>query len=86
MLEEAAKARFRLYPDEALHERLVKLCQECRQFAGQRNNIAHGVAVQFFNSRPAKGLAWYLQPSQYGARKNPMDAPPGYSYTSAEIG
>ena len=86
MLEEAAKAHFRLYPDETLQRRLGNLCQECRHFAGQRNNIAHGAAVQFFNARPAKGLAWFLQPSQYGAKKNPMDAPPAYSYTSVEIG
>jgi hypothetical protein len=86
MLEEAAKAHFRLHENEILQRRLEKLCHECRQFAGQRNNIAHGVAVQFFNSRPARGLAWYLQPSPYGAKKNPMDAPPGYSYTSVEIG
>src|ERR1019366_5663736 len=86
MIDEAAKAYFRIYKNKVLEKKLSDfITTECRPFAGQRNNIAHGIVEIFFSSTPKLKLGYWLVPSFYGTKKNPMDAPRSYAYTSTEI-
>jgi hypothetical protein len=56
------------------------LIKYCRNFAGRRNEIAHGR----HQSHPE--LGHFLRPAQYNSKKYTFDEPFGlYSYTSVEI-
>jgi hypothetical protein len=87
MIEEAAKAHFQWYPNPALEKRLHYLIgTECRQFAGKRNNIAHGIVDMRFSDPPKLQLGYWLVPSYYATKKHPLKGPSAYAYTSGEIG
>jgi hypothetical protein len=58
---------------------------ECRNFATKRNNIAHGVVDMRFSDPPKLKLGYWLVPSLYTSKKNPLKGPNAYAYTSAEI-
>lgn len=87
MIEEAANGFFNVRPDPDLKKKLFDFIGECRHFAGQRNNIAHGIVDLRFTPRAKskKSFGHYLVPSFYGAKKNPIGGPQGYGYTSVEI-
>ncbi len=86
MIEEAAKAHFQWYPNPTLEKRFKELIStECRNFAGKRNNIAHGVVELQFSDPPTLKLGYWLGPSLYATKKHPLKGPSAYAYTSAEI-
>ena len=86
MIEEAAKAHFQWYPNPDLEKRLNQLIgTECRQFAGKRNNIAHGVVDMGFSVPPKLKIGYWLVPSYYATKKHPLKGPSAYAYTSTEI-
>jgi hypothetical protein len=88
MIEEAAKAHFRWYPNQDLEKCLRDFIgTECRNFASKRNNIAHGIVdLRFSGDTPRKSkLGHWLVPSLYTSKKNPLEGPNAYAYTSAEI-
>jgi len=86
MIEEAANGHFQWYPNPALEKRLHKLIgTECRQFAGKRNNIAHGIVDMRFSDPPKLKLGYWLVPSYYATKKHPLKGPSSYAYASAEI-
>jgi hypothetical protein len=80
-LEAAASSYFTANKAAAaeLEADLRGLMKKCRNFAGQRNNIAHGRK----NFLPTKGH--YLLPAFYNTRKYPTEPVPSYAYTSKEI-
>jgi hypothetical protein len=86
LIEEAAKAHFQWYPNPALEKRLKEFVgTECRNFATKRNNIAHGVVDLRFSDPPKLKIGYWLVPSLYASKKNPLKGPNAYAYTSAEI-
>lgn len=86
MIEEAAKAHFQWYPNLGLEKRFKQLISiECRNFANKRNNIAHGVVSIHFTAKPELKLGYWLMPSVYATKKNPLKGPSAYAYTAAEI-
>jgi hypothetical protein len=86
MIEAAAKAHFQWYPNPESEKRLEELIgTECRQFAGKRNNIAHGIVDIRFSDPPKLKLGHWLVPSYYATKKYPLKGPAAYAYTSAEI-
>jgi len=87
MIEEAAKAHFRLYPDSTLEKRLLTFTStELRHFSGKRDNIAHGIVESFFSKRSnSLKLGYWLIPSYYATKKYKLDGIRAYAYTAAEI-
>ena len=86
MIDEAAKAHFQWYPNPALEKRLKDFIgTECRNFATKRNNIAHGVVDLRFSDPPKLKIGYWLVPSLYASKKNPLKGPNAYAYTSVEI-
>ena len=86
MIEEAAKAHFQWYPNPALEKQLKDFIgTECRNFATKRNNIAHGVVDLRLSDPPRLKIGYWLVPSLYASKKNPLKGPNAYAYTSAEI-
>jgi hypothetical protein len=86
MIEEAAKAHFQWYPNPTLEKQLKEFIgTECRHFASKRNNIAHGIVDLRFSDPPKLKIGYWLVPSLYASKKNPLTGPNAYAYTSAEI-
>jgi len=86
MIEEAAKAHFHWHPNPGLERRLKDFIgTQCRNFATKRNNIAHGVVDIRFSDTNRLKMGYWLVPSLYASKKNPLDGPNAYAYTSAEI-
>jgi len=81
MIEEAAKANFQWYPNPALEKRLKDFIgMECRNFATKRNNIAHDVVDLRFSDPPRLKIGYWLVPSLYASKKNPLKGPNAYAY------
>ena len=84
MLEEAASAYFHATPHPSFQERFHQLIKiECRNFAGRRNDIAHGLVEKGFDK--SGGLSNFLIPGRYASKKWKPDQPPHYLYSSKEI-
>lgn len=83
MLDAAAKAYFHLNSQPDLEAEFCELLKACRGYAGRRNDIAHGVVAHGFGTNPTQGF--YLRPSAYTSRKNPIGRQPTYAYSSFEI-
>jgi hypothetical protein len=60
----------------------LKILNECAQWTGRRNEIAHGIVDRLMD---AQKNAWFLFPSFYNAKKRRLGERPAYRYTSANI-
>ena len=60
----------------------LEILKECGEWAGRRNEIAHGIVDRLIDS-PKN--SWFLFPSFYNAKKRRLGERPAYRYTAADI-
>lgn len=93
MLEAAARAYFhnKKTPTAPLEMKFRALLNECRQFSGRRNDIAHG-RVEFlvggeFDWWPQKDddYCWLFLPGLLAAKRYSLNHEPLFIYTKAEL-
>jgi hypothetical protein len=88
MIEYASRAYFRWYPNENLQKRLSHLITtEVSKLAKKRDYIAHGIVDLRFSFRENKKakLGYWLVPSYYASKTNPIEGPNAYAYTADSI-
>jgi hypothetical protein len=81
MVIEAGRCFFNQFPDERkcpLESNLQPFITECEQWAGRRNDVAHGRAEHLPSG-------YFLLPGLYHRQKQPLGEDPKYCYNSDQI-
>jgi murein tripeptide amidase MpaA len=82
MVRAALESWLHVWKDCPCGRNALDILKECGEWAGRRNDIAHGIVDRVVDA-PKHG--WFLFPSFYNAKKRPLDDRPAYRYTAANI-